>query len=181
MPALPFCLSAVRTPRLLHKFHVNASALLCRCLLVLAACLGIGFCEPASAQTTLAFTQDFLAVLNPERKAAGLGLLSESKVLGRAAQSQAAAMARHNRLEKNLDGYTPFDRLQEEGYVWFSATALISNGGKKDSPPKLATRLLAQSPKKTALLSGYFTEAGVGGVKDNKGRWWWAVFLAAPD
>lgn len=152
-----------------------------RGLLALAWGLGLGFFYCVSAQTPSEGTKDFLAVLNPQREAAGLGALSASIVLRRAARAQAAAMAHHGRLEKNLEGYTPFDRLQEENYAWFSATVLISKGGKNDSPAQLATRLLAQPAKKNALLGGYFIEAGVSGVKDAKGRWWWAVFLAAPD
>ena len=119
------------------------------------------------------------SMISGYRKNNGLGDISVDPVLMRAAEQQARAMARRDKLDHNAGG--PFaQRMKSSGYAYKVGAENIGAGyhtlaeafsGWRDSPPHRANM----------LLKGV-TQMGIAAVYDpnTKYKVFWALIVAAP-
>ena len=122
--------------------------------------------------------KDLLHRGNHERSRAEQRPLRADAKLCQAARDNARNMARHQKLDHDLDGQTPADRITKAGYQARAWGENIS-WGQKDSAGALAT-WMNSPPHKANLLNPEFTEIGVGIATDTQGRKYYVQVFAAP-
>jgi uncharacterized protein YkwD len=149
---------------------------------VLAACRpaapvrdppGLG--EPPSPQATA-----IVALINDQRRQAGVPPLREASSLTRAALLQATQMSIAGRLDHVLPGQPhprPEDRLAAAGYAWQAWAENLASGG---DPSDLVTRWMASPGHRANILNPSYTETGAGFVSDESGRGYCVQVFARP-
>jgi uncharacterized protein YkwD len=162
-------------------------------VVVMATVIGLGGCagEKTVTEEQPAFYLDMAhggakldanvaaSMISGYRQNNGLGAVELDPVLMRAAESQAMAMAAHNKMDHEVVGTLPH-RLQAVGYDARVAVENISAGyhtlaeafsGWRDSPPHRAN-MLASGVTKMGIAASY--------APNTKYKVFWALVLAAP-
>jgi uncharacterized protein YkwD len=135
-----------------------------------------------SADDLLIFQQ-----INNHRLAAGPAALRVNPLLQEAAQNHADNMARQDRYGDTdtdghiLDGHDVVYRVGVVGYRWSSLGELVAvNAGLPNPAQALMDQWWGSPPHHAILLTGGFTEVGVGVARGASGRTYGDVVLAAP-
>jgi uncharacterized protein YkwD len=124
--------------------------------------------------------------INTYRTKAKVEPLVRNAKLDAAAQKHAENMAKQEKLAHELDGKRVLDRVQAEEYAFL---ALAENCGEstlqgKSTPAQViakAMRDIKDSPGHYAnIISGQFSEIGVGVARGKSGRWYICQVFAAP-
>lgn len=151
-------------------------------MLVLAACRPAppvretpGTVEPPSPQGTA-----IVAMINEQRRQAGVPPLHEAPSLTRAALLHAGQMAIVGRLDHVLPDELhprPEDRLAAAGYAWQAWAENLASGR---DPSDIVARWMASSAHRASILNPNYTETGVGFVLDGSGRGYYVQLFARP-
>ncbi|MFN3823846.1 MAG: CAP domain-containing protein [Pseudorhodobacter sp.] len=153
-------------------FRMTAFALLC----ALAAPVAAAACtQPGNAN---ALRADVAQRVNAERRKAGLGALSNSGALQKAAQSLAcdnAAQGQWSHTGRN--GSTLQGRLNAAGYRFRTAT---ENVGRFAGPDAAMKWWMGSAPHRANILSGAVRDIGVGVATGADGRVYWVTVSGAP-
>jgi uncharacterized protein YkwD len=121
---------------------------------------------------------EILNLTNLERTRRGLQPLRQSSQLRLAALRHSANMARQNRMEHELDGAGPAERIDLTGYRW---TACAENIALGYSGARTVVQGWMQSPgHRRNILNPNVTEIGVSMVLDRVGRPYYTQVFARP-
>lgn len=119
-----------------------------------------------------------IELVNAERKKAGLPPLKPNAKLMAAARDHAANMAKQEKLEHDLDGKTPADRVKTAGYK-FAATG-ENIGWNYPTPMTAVAGWMNSPPHKENILNAGYTEIGVAVKKSAKGEPYWVQVFGKP-
>ncbi len=118
---------------------------------------------------------DFVEALNAERKKAKQPSLKSNRVLMAAAQKHAHDSAARDKLaEKDDDGITPFDRIQNSG-ARFRRIVEESASGIGSAQEVVESFLERRADRDNVM--GNFSDIGVGYATSSKGRPYWCIIL----
>ena len=126
-----------------------------------------------------AIEKKILELTNLERKKKDLPALKPSPPLFKVAQAHSENMAKQEKMEHELDGKNPSQRIKEAGYAasWGGENIAESNG----DTPESVVKLWMESPEhKANILRDKFTEIGVGIARNAKGEVYYTQVFAAP-
>ena len=132
----------------------------------------------ASATVTAASVLD---LTNAERGRAGLSPLRSNPRLVQAAQLHADHMVAAGRLDHVLSGSQygqPTDRLAAAGYTWQAYAENIAMG--QPSAASVVATWMRSSHHRSNILSGTYTELGVGFSVDRKGQPYYVQVFGRP-
>lgn len=134
--------------------------------------------EPPVVSGDLASAQILLALVNNERRKAGLGDLAFDVALTAAAQAHAEAMAGAGVMSHQLAGGAPLNvRAESAGYGGW--TALAENVARGSVGPEGVVAAWMASPDHRAnVLGAVYTEAGVAHVFSSETGHFWVLDLA---
>jgi uncharacterized protein YkwD len=160
----------------------------CLCPLVGFVLVGLGSLavragnEPAKSKFELsAEEQQLLDLTNKERKKADLPPLRPSPLLFKVARAHSANMAKQGKLEHDLDGKTPFQRMKAAGYRYLRGGENIAMGDAKDvSLSEVVKGWMESKFHRENLLNPYYTETGLGRAVDNDGVAYYTQVFAKP-
>ncbi|MBO5453286.1 MAG: serine protease [Clostridia bacterium] len=115
---------------------------------------------------------EVLELVNKERAAAGLSLLTLDSSLSKVAESHSVDMARNNYFSHtNLNGLSPFDRLKNAGISYKTAGENIAMGQK--TPQQVVSGWMNSSGHRANILNSNFGKMGLGTASDNGGGYYW--------
>ena len=114
--------------------------------------------------------QKILDLTNEARKQNELAPLKPSAILCKVAQANSENMAKQGKMEHNLDGKTPLQRLRAAGYAYSRAYENIAAGDADVSLEALMKAWLASKGHRENILNAVCTEIGLGIAKDKKGQ-----------
>jgi uncharacterized protein YkwD len=166
-----------------HAFlHIHTAVLgsLCGLALVCApaasAAPAAASCSSASAVPSQAaqhaIVRATLCVLNAERKKQGQPALKLNTKLSQAARNHARDMARKDYFSHDsLSGATFVDRIKTAGYLngarsWTVGENIAWATGKLASPREIVQAWMQSAGHRANILSGSFSEIGIGVAKD---------------
>ncbi len=122
--------------------------------------------------------KDLFALLNEERRQAGLTPLSANEKLFRAARAHSENMARLDRLYHTLDDKGPGERLAEVGYQSAGWGENIAAGQR--TPKEAMASWMSSEGHRANILNERFTEVGLGIAVNQQGiPYYTQVFAAA--
>ena len=160
----------------------RASPWLCGVVFVFAACRPAapvrdtpGVVEPPSPQGTA-----IVAMINEQRRQAGVSPLHEAPSLTRAALLHAGQLAIVGRLDHVLPGEAhprPEDRLAAAGYAWQAWAENLASGR---DPSDVVARWMASPEHRANILNANYTETGVGFVPDGSGSGYYVQVFGRP-
>jgi uncharacterized protein YkwD len=119
-----------------------------------------------------------LELTNAERKKKDLPPLKPNALLFKVAQAHAENMAKQGKMEHNLDGMTPLQRLQAAGYKYYRA---YENIAMADANVPLETLMKAWMDSKghrENILNDICMEIGLGVAKDKDGQVYYTQLFA---
>ncbi|HYV39101.1 MAG TPA: CAP domain-containing protein [Gemmataceae bacterium] len=122
--------------------------------------------------------QKLLDLTNAERAKEKLPPLKFNPVLCEVARAHSANMAKQGKLEHELDGKTPFERIKATGYKY-------SMGGENVARHRAGLEEVMAGWMKSPghrdnILSNEYTEIGMGAVTDAKGFVYYTQVFAKP-
>jgi uncharacterized protein YkwD len=156
----------------------------CWSLLVLAlSCLlpltgGWAAVQEKSKFTLSADEQKLLQLTNDERKGKNLPPLKANPVLCQVARAHAANMVKQGKMEHNLDGKTPYDRIKGAGYKYALAGENLAVGDA--SQEEVMKAWMKSKIHRENILDGVFTEIGLGLAADAKGKVYYTQVFGTP-
>lgn len=122
--------------------------------------------------------QKIFELINEERTKNMLPALKTSPQLTEVARAHAANMARQGKMDHNLDGKTPYDRIKGAGYKYSLAGENLAVG---EVPQEDVVKAWMKSKvHRENILDNEFTETGLGAVRDDKGKVWYVQVFANP-
>jgi uncharacterized protein YkwD len=125
--------------------------------------------------------KQLVELTNKERKKADLPPLRPSPLLFRAARAHSANMAKQGKLEHDLDGKTPFQRIKATGYRYLRAGENIAMGGADDvTLPEVMKGWMDSKYHRHNLLNPYYTEIGFGRVVNGEGVAYYTQVFGRP-
>ncbi len=134
--------------------------------------------DPAKKFELSELEKELLQLTNEERKKEKLPPLKANPLLFKVARAHAANMAKQGKMEHNLDGKTPGQRLKQAGYKYGFSGENIASG---DYPLAVVMKAWMESAgHRKNILGKNFTEIGLGIVKDPKGVPYFAQVFAKP-
>ncbi len=113
--------------------------------------------------------QKILDLTNKERAEAKLPALKINATLVKVARAHSANMAKQGKMEHELDGKKPSQRLLDAGYEYESMRENIAAG--EDWPiADVMKGWMESKPHRTNILSDDVDEIGIGIARDGKGK-----------
>ena len=149
-----------------------------RCILVVTLFIG----TLASAGDTLPGEAEkkILELTNLERKKKELPALKASALLAKVAQGHSENMARQGKMEHNLDGKTPLQRLRAAGYSYARAYENIAAGDADVPLDDLIKAWMDSKGHRDNILNDVCTEIGLGIARDAKGQVYYTQLFGKP-
>jgi uncharacterized protein YkwD len=147
----------------------------------LAACLIAWTAASAQDQTKFMLTeqeQQLVELVNQERKKLKLPPLKVNPVLCQVARAHAANMARQGKMEHNLDGKTPYDRIKAAGYKYAVAGENLARGNLP--LPDVVKAWIESRVHRENIEDGDFSETGIGLAKGDTDKVYYAQVFAQP-
>jgi uncharacterized protein YkwD len=149
-----------------------------RCLRLVSAVMIMGACVPAAGRGAdpqepaklklSADEQKILDLTNQARARENLPPVKPNARLFEAARAHSANMARQDKMEHDLDGKKPSDRVTATGYRWSRVAENIA--ATDGDPPAVIFKGWMESPKHRAnILNKDFSEIGIGIARSDKG------------
>lgn len=122
--------------------------------------------------------QELIDQTNAERKKEGLEPLKPNRELTEAARSHAMNMAKQQKMEHELDGKTPADRVLAAGYKYARTGENIARSFRT---PKVAVeKWMGSPPHKENILNKTYTEIGVAVARSASGEPYWVQVFGTP-
>ena len=151
-------------------------------ILVLAVCPGGGRSEDKKDPPKLELSDDekmLLELTNKERADKKLPPLEANPVLFKVARAHAANMAKQGKMEHELDGKSPADRIRAAGYEYAYIAENIAVGARM-SPAAVVKAWMESQVHRENILNDKCTEIGIGVVKNDKGETYYTQEFGAP-
>lgn len=134
--------------------------------------------QKATASTT-DFERQLVRLINEERTRHRLAPLSYSSLLARTAENHSRDMARNGFFSHNNPaGQGTEERINRAGYRWRAYGENIGCG--QDAPEKIMAAWMKSSSHRENILSGAYTEIGVGFVTGGECRYYWTGLFGRP-
>lgn len=131
---------------------------------------------PLLDPTTLSMEEQVVALVNKERKAAGLTPLTMNWQLARVARYKSDDMKANNYFSHTSPTYgTPFDMLKKFNIKYSTAGENIAKG-QKTAQAVMSAWMNSEGHRKN-IMSPSFTEIGVGYVSGNGTTYWTQMFI----
>jgi uncharacterized protein YkwD len=124
--------------------------------------------------------QKLLELTNQERKKKELPPLALSPLLSKVARAHSENMARQGKMEHNLDGKTPLDRLRAADYQFDRGGENIAAGDPGISMPGVIKAWMESKGHRETILQPDYTEVGVGIARDKDGQVYYTQLFARP-
>jgi uncharacterized protein YkwD len=122
--------------------------------------------------------QRVVDLINQERKKENLPPLKVNPVLTQVARAHTANMAMQGKMDHNLDGKSPFDRIKAAGYKYSLAAENLAVG---DLPLKDVIQAWMKSKiHRDNILTKDFTETGIGIANGAKDKVYYTQVFADP-
>jgi uncharacterized protein YkwD len=123
--------------------------------------------------------QAILDLTNKEREKENLPLLKLNKILCEAARAHSANMAKQEKMEHELDGKNPADRVKAAGYIYahMAENIAVSDGEK---PAGIVKAWMDSKVHKENILNEKYTEIGIGIAKNEKGETYYTQEFGTP-
>jgi uncharacterized protein YkwD len=123
--------------------------------------------------------QAILDLTNKEREKENLPLLKPNKLLCDAARAHSANMAKQEKMEHELDGKNPADRVKAAGYIYahMAENIAVSNGEK---PAGIVQAWMDSKTHKENILNEKYTEIGIGIATNEKGETYYTQEFGTP-
>src|SRR5262249_53773509 len=147
--------------------------------LVLALCTaGLAWAtEPDDKDTKLSKDEQLILELTNEARAKEkLPPLKANATLLRVARAHSANMAKQQKMEHDLDGKTPAQRIEDAGYDYKSMGENIAEGDKPVSIRMIFKGWMDSPGHREHILSPKFDEIGIGIASDKGKRYYTQVF-----
>jgi uncharacterized protein YkwD len=124
--------------------------------------------------------KQIVELTNLERKHKELSSLKASSLLAKVAQAHSENMAKQEKMEHNLDGKTPLQRLQAAGYAYARAHENIAAGDPDVPLEDLMKAWMDSKGHRDNILSGACTEIGVGVARGKNGQVYYTQLFGKP-
>jgi uncharacterized protein YkwD len=129
--------------------------------------------------------KEILELVNRERAKQKLPALTIDPTLTKVAKGYSELMAKREKAAHGLDGKRVGERIFDAGYDYTAAGEnLASAVGKKDQPAPKPAELVKgwmDSPShRKVILTGKYTQTGLGVARDKKGDYYYTQVFAAP-
>jgi uncharacterized protein YkwD len=159
---------------------------------LLCICLGaLLFCKPAGEgiRTCAGEGEKFkqtdderkiFELTNAERKKKDLPALKLNPLLCKVARAHSANMARQGKVEHELDGKTPFDRIKAAGYEYMDAGENVAKGEEGAMPVKVMMRWMDSKGHRENILDRDFAEIGIGIAIAKDGQLYYTQVFGTP-
>jgi uncharacterized protein YkwD len=122
--------------------------------------------------------QKLLDLINAERKNNDLPPLKPNPLLFKVARAHSANMAEQQKMDHELDGKKPSDRLKEAGYKYAYTGENIAKGYR--DLQKVVEVWMGSEFHRRNILNELFTETGIGVVRDKDGDPYYTQVFAKP-
>jgi uncharacterized protein YkwD len=123
--------------------------------------------------------QAILDATNKEREKEKLPPLKPNKTLCEVARAHSANMAKQGKMEHELDGKNPADRVKAAGYIHahMAENIAVSDGEK---PEGIVKAWMDSKEHKENILNEKYTEIGIGIGKNDKGETYYTQEFGTP-
>jgi uncharacterized protein YkwD len=123
--------------------------------------------------------QAILDATNKEREKEKLPPLKPNKILCEVARAHSANMAKQGKMEHELDGKNPADRVRAAGYIHahMAENIAVSDGEK---PEGIVKAWMDSKEHKENILNEKYTEIGIGLAKNDKGETYYTQEFGTP-
>jgi uncharacterized protein YkwD len=134
--------------------------------------------------TTFEMTRNerrLLELVNRERARADLPALRPHPLLFKAARDHSANMAKQRKMDHNLDGKRPSQRVEATGYDWGKVTENLITADQSDVPlERIVKEWMASKIHRDNILMKDVTETGLGIAKNPKDEIYYTQVFARP-
>jgi uncharacterized protein YkwD len=120
-------------------------------------------------------------LLNKERAKKKLPALKPNPLLFQAARAHAANMAKQGKMEHELDGKNPSQRVSATGYNWGRVSEnLAIDEGETPRLPEIVKCWMESKTHRENLLDNKVSETGLGIARNDKGETYYAQVFGRP-
>lgn len=120
-----------------------------------------------------------MELVNKERAKADLPELKPHPLLFKAARAHSANMAKQRKMEHNLDGKRPAQRVEDTGYDWGKVAENLITADQTDVPlDKIVKGWMASKIHRENILLKNVTETGLGIATNDKGEIYYTQLFA---
>lgn len=151
--------------------------------LCLALLLAAALASHARAQEDAKIEQmekSLLELTNEQRAKKELPPLKLSPLLGKVARAHSENMAKQEKMEHDLDGNTPFDRMSAAGYRYMKAAENIGYADARLGVTFVMKAWMESEGHRQNILEADFTEIGLGVGRDKAGRLYFTQVFGTP-
>jgi uncharacterized protein YkwD len=124
--------------------------------------------------------RELLDLTNAERKKNDLPPLKANAILTKVARAHSENMAKQEKLDHELDGKNPLDRVKEAKYDYRRMAENIAMSGGEPSMEFIMKLWMESPPHKSNILKDGFTEIGIGVAKNGKGETYCTQVFGTP-
>ena len=117
---------------------------------------------------------------NAERKKKELPALKPAPLLFKVARGHSENMAKQGKMEHNLDGKKPTDRMRAAGYPLGKGAENIGSGDPCVPLETLMEAWMESKGHRENILSTVYTEIGIGIAKDKDGQVYYTQVFGKP-
>jgi uncharacterized protein YkwD len=149
----------------------------CRLLPLVVLVLSVGASTSAQEKAKFMLSEDEQRVIdltNAERKKKDLPPLKCSQVLCEVAKAHSTNMAKQIKVEHNLDGKSPYDRIKAAGYRYMVAGENLARADV--TVEEVMAAWMASQDHRDNILDTEYTEIGIGLVRDEQNTYYTQVF-----
>ena len=150
------------------------------CVLVLGVLAGLASAGDTPDAKLVELEQKLIDLTNQERKKRDLPPLKASPQLLKIARSHSDNMAQQGKMEHNLDGKTPFDRMRSAGYRFAKGGENIAACDAVVPPATLMKAWMDSKNHRENILLAEFSEIGLGLSRDKTGQIYYPQLFARP-
>jgi uncharacterized protein YkwD len=122
--------------------------------------------------------QKLVDLVNQERKKHNLPPLKVSPVLCQVARAHSANMVKQGKMDHNLDGKSPYDRIKGAGYKYTLAGENLARG--EVELEDVVKAWMNSKIHRENIAEEEYTETGVGIAKADKDRFYYTQVFANP-
>jgi uncharacterized protein YkwD len=121
---------------------------------------------------------EVIELVNAERKKENLQPLTPNAKLTRVARGHSSQMGKLGKIEHEVDGKTPKDRVVAVNYAFAHIGENVAAGQR--TPAEVMKTWMESEVHRTNILRKEFTEIGVGIVLAEDGKRYWTQVFGAP-
>jgi uncharacterized protein YkwD len=161
-----------------HSFSALEEGIMKRAVLLLAlVILGVEASTQGPEKAKFKPSEDEQRVIdltNAERKKKDLPPVKFNEVLCEVARAHSANMAKQTKMEHNLDGKTPYERIKGAGYRYVVAAENLARADV--TIEEVMEAWMASKTHRENILDPEFVEIGIGLARDEQNTYYTQVF-----